>query len=394
MTHALLNYLSPNSVFHQTILSGSPIFFFLVPSVGTEHSSTPCSPHKLFNKFSPSFLNLLLSWTHLLTTTKNGDFSTSSTYILDQSSRFPTSPLNQKQWRALWRLNIHDKHKLLLWKLVWNCFPTASVLASRFPVNDFLCPFRNSATDHTDHLFIHCPPFTSIICATLDIPSRVSGLAHSTMTYWIKLLAGIEKSLNIPSDIQHMFLLQSLVCLDYLWQLRNSLRISKDSLNLQHVTAEICRRSKAYEEAWLHKSASLKAPQQKLPSQLLVFSFDVALRHNASYLAIACSDGRGNLIYAWSFQTQQTDPTIGEQRRLSKLSGVPNHYISVIFSYWVTLGTSRYFELLICITAYWDEITLFGYDCRLYFLFIMDDIDYKLGRKLYRLQLSPLGFFM
>ena len=54
---------------------------------------------------------------------------------MNKKHRFENSePLSNSEWKSLWRMKIHERLKLLLWKLVWNSFPTRENLGVRFHV--------------------------------------------------------------------------------------------------------------------------------------------------------------------------------------------------------------------------------------------------------------------
>ena len=88
----------------------------------------------------------------------NGAFSTKSAFWTDQVSRFNSiGPLTRQEWNMLWKLKIHDRLKLLLWKIIWNSLPTREVIGLRFELDSLQCPLCGSSTESFKHLFLECP---------------------------------------------------------------------------------------------------------------------------------------------------------------------------------------------------------------------------------------------
>lgn len=71
---------------------------------------------------------------------KSGRYSTKSMYNhLVPPFNEAASPLNEQQWKALWKLKVHARLHLLLWKIAWNILPTrtriAAIISSGAPPN-------------------------------------------------------------------------------------------------------------------------------------------------------------------------------------------------------------------------------------------------------------------
>lgn len=51
---------------------------------------------------------------------------------------------------------LHNRHKLLLWRIVNGILPTKAKLNSIFHSNDLNCCLRDSSVESVDHIFINC----------------------------------------------------------------------------------------------------------------------------------------------------------------------------------------------------------------------------------------------
>lgn len=91
---------------------------------------------------------------------KSGRYSTKSMYNhLVPPFNEAASPLNEQQWKALWKLKVHARQHLLLWKISWNILPTrtriAAIISSGAPPN-CLCPLCGVLDESTTRLFLDC----------------------------------------------------------------------------------------------------------------------------------------------------------------------------------------------------------------------------------------------
>jgi hypothetical protein len=122
----------------------------------------------LYSHFEPTTIReiLKINFSSLLedkliwTPAANGLFSTKSAHKLISSQRIvPTVfPLSPSQWKLFWKLNLHDRLKLFLWKIAWDIVPSKSRLNVIFPIpaSNLVCPLCNVGEDSLSHLFFNC----------------------------------------------------------------------------------------------------------------------------------------------------------------------------------------------------------------------------------------------
>lgn len=93
----------------------------------------------------------------------SGEFTVKSIHKSLVSHRInPISPLCPVQWQDLWKLKVHDRLKLLLWKVVWEVMPTKVTVAARVGSNgrrdvDLLCALCGEHSETLHHLLLLCP---------------------------------------------------------------------------------------------------------------------------------------------------------------------------------------------------------------------------------------------
>lgn len=146
-----------------------------------------------------------------------GSLPSRDAYHLDQFHRFlSSSTFEPRRWKVLWR----SKIELLLRKLIWNALLINEVISSRIHLLDSLCMMCHQHPETAEHLLLHCS-FSRTTWSYLRWPIRLQQIQHSS-AQWVKLMLGIDNSLNILGEIKHGFLSQAMIFVDHLWQLHNN----------------------------------------------------------------------------------------------------------------------------------------------------------------------------
>jgi hypothetical protein len=154
----------------------------------------------------------------------NGLFSTKSAHklISSQRSHLSNFPLPAANWKKLWKLNLNDRLKLFLWKIVWDIVPSKSRLNSVFPIpqTDLVCPLCNVEDDSLTHLFFRC--FFARISWRLS-PWPLDSLKWSALSLadWIQGILTPSSSFGIICADSHYFQIFAAVLCDMLWFYRN-----------------------------------------------------------------------------------------------------------------------------------------------------------------------------
>ena len=103
-----------------------------------------------------------------------GIFTVKSTYHLSQLDKFQQpSPLTSQEWKHLWKLKMHERLKLLLWKISWDALPTKEALNRRWPQSDLNCVLYKHPIESLENLIIHCP-FTITTFSQFAWPLNIS----------------------------------------------------------------------------------------------------------------------------------------------------------------------------------------------------------------------------
>ena len=87
--------------------------------------------------------------------TARGNFTMKSAYRTSQEGRQPFT--QDLCWKKLWRLKIHERVKMFLWRLGNNVPPLKFNLARRLGITDTNCPLCKDVSKNERHLFFDCP---------------------------------------------------------------------------------------------------------------------------------------------------------------------------------------------------------------------------------------------
>lgn len=106
-------------------------FFFVRDLMNAEKKDW--NPNVIMNNFSESICRHILSIpisqqeqdTFVWAPSKLGAFSVRSSYRLNNKGRFDSmDDTTRKLWKGLWQSALHERHKLLVWKLIVDIIPT------------------------------------------------------------------------------------------------------------------------------------------------------------------------------------------------------------------------------------------------------------------------------
>uniref|UniRef100_A0A2N9HPK1 Reverse transcriptase domain-containing protein n=1 Tax=Fagus sylvatica TaxID=28930 RepID=A0A2N9HPK1_FAGSY len=246
---------------------------------------------------------------------RSGTFSTKIAFWIDQQPRFDnTGPLSKAEWKSLWKLKIHDRLKLLLWKLAWNSLPTRDNLGVRFHLDSLLCPLCDSGIETLKHLFIECP--ISRIAWSLS-PWSIrfdSSLFHSFVD-WIKLILK-PSGLGIQKSEESLFSLYAAISCDVIWRRRNEVLQNPESLDPKQIANNIRQIYYSHCQAWEYqvfdrgKSLSWRPPNP--PS--IKINFDAAMGVERVGLAAVCRDHKAKVLFIWSAVHDLIDPLLAEAK--------------------------------------------------------------------------------
>lgn len=181
-----------------------------------------------------------------------GTFSVKSSYhfISHATLGFPSS-FSPLDWKSLWRLQIHSRLKLLLWKCMWNILPTQSRLNSIFLNGGSDLPACFLCCEHTDslyHLIFQCP-YSRVAWRESLWVLRIEFFLGWSITDWARLILDLC-SIGILREDCYWFQLFALVLLDLLWFHRNQMAHGQSLVSIQDFSTKVFRVAFEHLQAW------------------------------------------------------------------------------------------------------------------------------------------------
>lgn len=213
-------------------------------------------------------------------------------------------------WKRLWKLQVHKRLKLILWKLLWDVFPTKCRIADRDGVCDdgeIRCVLCGEADESTHHLLLECLVSQILWCHSpwgLDIRT----FAGKPLSDWLLTMLDPSTLPSLAPDDYHLFQLYALISWDIIWWTRNQIIHNEAKLDVLHMPNRVNRLCREHLGAWRQKKLAQLA--QWIPPTMgsVKVNFDVAMG------AAVIRDHSGMFVGAAVQQFQVTDSLVGEVR--------------------------------------------------------------------------------
>jgi hypothetical protein len=149
-------------------------------------------------------------------------------------------------------MKIHERLKLLLWKLAWNSLPTRENLGVRFHVESLLCLLCDSGIESLKHLFIECP-ISRIAWSLSPWSIRFDVYNFHSIVDWIKLILKPNPTLGIPKSEERTFSLYAAISCDVIWRSRNEFLQSQKPIEPRKIADSIRQICFLHCNAWEYK---------------------------------------------------------------------------------------------------------------------------------------------
>uniref|UniRef100_A0A2N9F619 Reverse transcriptase zinc-binding domain-containing protein n=2 Tax=Fagus sylvatica TaxID=28930 RepID=A0A2N9F619_FAGSY len=128
-----------------------------------------------------------------------------------------------EKWKALWKLKIHERYKILIWRIANGILPTRLTMAQKVGLGDTICPFCRGCEELIDHLFFKCSVSRALWFGT----SWAIQSCHLTVLNYediLQLIIEPHVVSNTTLDMQRLreqTSIQIATTLDSIWNLRN-----------------------------------------------------------------------------------------------------------------------------------------------------------------------------
>ncbi|KAG2717649.1 hypothetical protein I3760_03G186200 [Carya illinoinensis] len=228
----------------------------------------------------------------------SGKFSVKTAYHAQVDYHDSVHQNQNSLFKPLWSLKIHDRHKLLLWKILWNILPTKVTINERISQQvNMECTFCDQEEETTLHLFVKCP-IAKILWQQGSWPLNIARLPIHSISDWIKMIIYLGKLLGLQENEGHHFQLYAVVLLDLLWKSRNEKVHNFSSFSLEEIKKQLATVYESYKNAWSIHSPT-KTPTlvwNPPPFGSFSISFDAVVRNDFSVASAIQRNHLGNIL--------------------------------------------------------------------------------------------------
>ncbi|KAL0285509.1 UNVERIFIED_CONTAM: hypothetical protein Sangu_2776500 [Sesamum angustifolium] len=249
------------------------------------------------------------------TPSKSGDFSTKSAYWIIQERRLPSNHANIKIAKRIWSLRVHDRFKLLIWRILFDALPTKFRLNQIFPVSNLECPLCDAGCEDSHHLLLECA-FTERIWFSSKWKFRLFPFRHLSVSEWFLTITGKDQRFLPPNSTQEEFITFWIAVLDLIWRNRNNILHGKPKMEPDAVARIAHTHTVEHSQAQVLKS--LKASSVVFdkwlppPEGWLKVNTDAAFSDGEGMAACVIRNHEGTIICAKSERIWAHDPTAAE----------------------------------------------------------------------------------
>ena len=206
-------------------------------------------------------------------------------------------------WHALWKLKLHERTKIFLWRLGSNALPSNLRVVQRIGSGDPLCPLCGLEEESDPHIFLHCnmvKPLWFRINWGLrpDLIPVYSNLDLLNFVINPPLCPGtLEKTKNLKDQTS----IQLAVTLEFFWNLRNQVVHNEFKINylatVKNIELKILEQLKVLNlvsgvVAHFELNGVWSAP----PPHVVKINVDAALNDSVATLAAVARDSSGTII--------------------------------------------------------------------------------------------------
>ena len=243
----------------------------------------------------------------------NGKFSVQSAFknSLPSLTIIPKTP-----WTKIWKLNVHERYKMLLWRIGSNILPTNKNFVLRVGSGDPTCLLCHLEEESIVHLFFHCPTARAIwFGKNLGIISN--SLHITTCSNIVNMVINPPFSTAVSNqwkELSATFSKRLILTLYCIWSFHNQLVHKEPKVNiftsiqgLENRILEHYAENVKVSEIVLHSARWCPPPECHIK-----LDTDAAVSLNSSTIAIVARDSGGTFCLAWTKHTRVSDPLCAE----------------------------------------------------------------------------------
>ncbi len=228
----------------------------------------------------------------------------------------------EPNWDGLWKLKLHERQKIFMWRLGSNILPTKLNLAIRLGHGDPMCPLCGIEEESYSHLFLHCQKVRPLWFG-LSWGIRTDLILASTSADFVSLVVQPPLCPNPVGDnsiLRAQASIQIASTLESIWNFRNQMVHEGCCMNILTMVHQL--EAKILEQFLPLQSTASKVPrichQWKTPPPLSIkLNVDAAISNSSSTIAVVARNSEGFLLKSWAKAIASVDPCVAEAAALA-----------------------------------------------------------------------------
>jgi ribonuclease HI len=244
-----------------------------------------------------------------------GKFSVKSAFACNQTSL--DVEVSSPHWKALWKLKIHDRLKMLIWRIGAGVLSTNGNFVTKLGFGDSNCPLCCTTTETTIHLFFHCS-IARALWFGQDWNFKPEYLPIASCFDIVKLVTEPPLSDAGPEhkkELHTLFAIPVALTLECIWSLRNTMVHKASQPNLEAILKSLEFRYLKHSLVFVgdnNHEAHSPTFWQPLNLGTLKLNTDATVRQHSSTIAVIARDEKGTVCNAWARMVDTVDPDIAE----------------------------------------------------------------------------------
>ena len=251
------------------------------------------------------------------TKANNGEFNLKSAYGLTRNVQDirVCDPL----WKNVWKSQLHERLKMLLWRIASNLLPTKNNLDRFINPVDQCCPLCEIEQESIVHIFVYCSVAKACwFGSRWSIKSEFLSINNGTQL--VSFILNPPDNLFQSQDDRKEFSLFGTLLLDGIWRLRNSVVFYGNKAMPEDVLKILY---KSFQEHWDVRKIKFSDDRTRRFSYWskpacghIKINCDAAIGPSYSVIAIVARDWRGSLLFALSKKVNTNIPVQAEAEAL------------------------------------------------------------------------------
>ncbi|KAL0402832.1 UNVERIFIED_CONTAM: LINE-1 retrotransposable element O protein [Sesamum radiatum] len=248
---------------------------------------------------------------------KSGKFTAKAAFQSIQQSKGKVLPEDETIGSRIWKLDLHNRLKLFIWRTLFDTLPTKGKLAQSFQISDPECLFCNSQVETAHHVFLCCP-FTEKIWLLSKWQVRLHPLSHLSLREWFMKISDPKSSFFPDCSIQQEFITAWAITFELIWRARNE-RLHENLVKTPEVIARCIQRNtidhctvQKLRKTLLQINVEWRPP----PEGWIKANTDIAFKENKCVAALIIRDHQGFIRRAAATKIFVPNASLAELRAI------------------------------------------------------------------------------